>query len=94
RILNALFLYFSVNGEPQLDQPAQVNNEYKRQFIYAAKLHWPYRNYTISLSSAPIPVSANVIYSTIFNAVLILAILLAMAFIVLVLSNFNWGRKG
>ncbi|MBQ4811552.1 HAMP domain-containing histidine kinase [Pseudoalteromonas luteoviolacea] len=71
------FFYSLVNGEPHIDRPAEVNSKYQTQLIYTAKLHWPYRNFTISLSSDAIPVSTNVIYSTVFNAALILAILFA-----------------
>ncbi|MCF2857598.1 ATP-binding protein [Pseudoalteromonas sp. SMS1] len=71
------FFYSLVDGEPLIERPTDIDKSYTQQLIFETTLHWPYRNYAISLSSAALPIENAVIYSAIFNAILILAILFA-----------------
>lgn len=75
---NKYFLYTSVPGnEPQIYQPAHAEEKYQQQTIFEAPLQWPYRNYTLSLSSTALPLPPSAIYSSIFNVVLTIIILSA-----------------
>ncbi|MDK2593929.1 sensor histidine kinase [Pseudoalteromonas obscura] len=77
-VADTYFLYSpSTEEEPDISQPRDVDVRYKQQFIFETNLHWPYRNYKVVLSSAPLPIAQSMIYSLIFNAVMFLAIVSA-----------------
>ncbi|AOT08644.1 sensor histidine kinase [Pseudoalteromonas luteoviolacea] len=74
---NAYFIYSPVERVPTVTQPEILDNLFRQQPIFEARLHWPYKNYAISVSSQLMPLAGTTIFSLIFNGILLIAIVSA-----------------
>lgn len=77
RVPSAYFIYSPSEGAPTVMQPEELGNRYRQQKLFEAQLHWPYKNYAISVSSEPMPLAEATIFSLIFNGILLIAIVSA-----------------
>ncbi|KZN66505.1 hypothetical protein N473_08930 [Pseudoalteromonas luteoviolacea CPMOR-1] len=74
RVHSADFIYSPSEGSPTVMQSEKLENMHKQQQLFEAQLHWPYKNYAISVSSEPMPLAEATIFSLIFNGILLIAI--------------------
>ncbi|MBQ4879106.1 HAMP domain-containing histidine kinase [Pseudoalteromonas luteoviolacea] len=74
---HAHFLYLPSESTPTVSQPKTVESSYIQQPIYETRLDWPYKNYTLSVTSKPMPLAESTIFSLIFNGILLIAIVSA-----------------
>jgi len=73
-----LFFYESLpDGQAKVTHSVELDKRFDQQTIHQTKLQWPYRSYSVSLSTIALPMTNVMLYSSIFIVVLITAILSA-----------------
>ncbi|WP_102795267.1 sensor histidine kinase [Bowmanella denitrificans] len=76
---NALHLLYEklANGQSQVSYPGAANPRFIQQPILTSRLHYPYQDYSVSLSTANLPLTTNMLYSGILMLGLVAAIFMA-----------------
>ncbi|GAA0344315.1 hypothetical protein GCM10009092_05940 [Bowmanella denitrificans] len=76
---NALYLLYEklANGQSQVSYPGAADPRFIQQPILTSRLHYPYQDYSVSLSTANLPLTTNMLYSGILMLGLVAAIFMA-----------------